>query len=217
MPTHVRGPRMYKGALVIISDSNTPLTSIPFQYNPASLSRSLRSQTDFSEGGEPIDTLHFKGAPTETFTVTVEIDAADQLEAGDTQARLMGIAPELAALEILLYPPTRAVTQRKKQLDAGTIEVVPLVVPVLLFVWGPNRVMPVTLTGVTVNEKAFDLTLNPIQAEVSLEMRVLSYSDVSAANPAYGRFLSYQQNKESIAQVQTNLAMGALRKLTSLF
>ena len=46
--------------------------------------------------------------------------------------------------------------------------------PLTLFVWSKNRVVPVRLTEFSVTEEAFDPTLNPIRAKVSLGMRVLS-------------------------------------------
>ena len=51
--------------------------------------------------------------------------------------------------------------------------------PLTLFVWGPQRVLPVRLTELSVTEEAFDPQLNPIRAKVSLGLRVLTYNDLA--------------------------------------
>jgi hypothetical protein len=41
-----------------------------------------------------------------------------------------------------------------------------------LFVWGPGRIVPVRITGLTVTERLYDAALNPTLAEVQITMRV---------------------------------------------
>jgi hypothetical protein len=43
--------------------------------------------------------------------------------------------------------------------------------------------------------------LNPIRAKVSLELRVLSYSDFSVTHPGYAVFLAHQVVKETMAVI----------------
>jgi hypothetical protein len=47
-------------------------------------------------------------------------------------------------------------------------------VPVVLFVWGPGRILPVRVTSFSVEETLFSPTLHPIQATVSLTLKVLT-------------------------------------------
>lgn len=84
--------------------------------------------------GHPCPRPTHLGAPVEVINVDVEIDATDQLEQGDTTAVSMGIHPQLAALELLVYPKSRDITQREALLARGTIEVAPLAAPRTLFV-----------------------------------------------------------------------------------
>ena len=72
--------------------------------------------------------------------------------------------------------------------------------PLTLFVWGPQRVLPVQLTSMTVTETIFDAQLNPIQATVKLEMRALTYSDLDPNHKGYSLFLAYQKSKEGQAR-----------------
>src|SRR6266540_3582752 len=96
--------------------------------------------------------MRLKGPPVETIKVDVEIDAADQLETGDLLAGTLGIHPQLAALEMLLYPASGLIIANTAALALGTIEVVPPVGAFTLLVWGLKRVLPVRLTEFSITE-----------------------------------------------------------------
>ncbi len=105
MPTFENSPRIIKGALVGIN----PIIPIPnlilFQYNPDSLTRRLEARsTGGGEGSDRAEAFRLTGPPKETITLSVEMDAADQLERVDPLAVISGLAPALAALELMLYP-----------------------------------------------------------------------------------------------------------------
>jgi hypothetical protein len=101
-------PLLQKGALLTF-DPNTgiPLGQIMLQYNPETLTRTIKPQ---SVGDEPDRTeiLRLKGPPIESIKCDVEIDATDQLAASDPTAMSFGIQPQLAALELLVYPSSTA-------------------------------------------------------------------------------------------------------------
>jgi hypothetical protein len=86
-------------------------------------------------------------------------------------------------------------------LALGTIEVIPPMAPLTIFVWGPKRALPVKLTEFTITEEAYDQGLNPIRAKVSLGLRVLSYSDLPLSHPGYALFLAHQVAKEVMATI----------------
>ncbi|MEL6823851.1 MAG: hypothetical protein AAFP70_19010, partial [Calditrichota bacterium] len=54
----------------------------------------------------------------------------------------------------------------------------------------------------------FDGRLNPIRATVSLNMRVLNYSDLDSSNRDYHQFLAYQQFLEAEAKLYKKLQIG---------
>ena len=191
-------PRVTKGALVGI-DLFKPLTGVVvFQYNPETMTRTLQAQAS-GDGGARSEAMRLQGPPIETIKVDVEIDAADQLGAGDGLAVSLGIHPQLAALEMLLYPASALEVANTVLLALGTLEIVPPVGPFTLFVWGPKRVLPVRLTEFSVTEDLHDPALNPIRAKVSLSLRVLSYNDLSITHPGYYVFLTHQIVKETMA------------------
>lgn len=189
-------PRLLKGALVALDPFNPLASVIAFQYNPAQLTRTLTARAP-REGADRSEALRLAGAPTETFKLDVEIDAADQLERGE--AREVGIHPQLAALEMLLYPKSTVVIANTVLALTGSIEVVAPQAPLTVLVWGAKRVLPVRVSEFTITEDEHDQRLNPIRAKVSLGLRVLSYSDLPVSNPGYHLFLAHQVAKEAMA------------------
>ena len=194
-------PRLLKGAIVGFDIAN-PLASIAiFQYNPDTLTRTLQAQTSGSETGSRSEPQRLKGPPVENIRLDVEIDASDQLASGDTLAETLGIYPQLAALEMLLYPKMLTVIANTILLAAGTIEVAPVEGPFTLFIWGPQRVVPIRLTEFSITEEAHDTQLNPIRAKVSLGMRILNYNDFPISHPGYAMFLVHQGAKEVMSVI----------------
>jgi|1185.fasta_scaffold13693_2 hypothetical protein len=201
MTTFPGSPRVMKGALVGIDILNPLASLIVFQYNPETMTRRLQAQTLGGGEGDRTEALRLKGAPVETISLDIEIDATDQLETGDGIATSLGVYPQLSALEMLIYPKSPLVIANTVLMALGTIEVVPPVAPFTLFVWGPKRVLPVRISDFSITEEAFDVNLNPIRAKVSLGLRVLSYNDLSVLHPGYYVFLAHQVVKEAMAVV----------------
>ncbi|HUO39692.1 MAG TPA: hypothetical protein VMU34_18465, partial [Mycobacterium sp.] len=55
-------------------------------------------------------------------------------------------------------------------------------VPVTLFIWGPGRIVPVRVTGLTITEQLYDNKLNPTHAEAQLSLSVLTPAELKAAD-----------------------------------
>ena len=195
-------PRLLKGGIVLLDPaSGAVLRIITLQYNPDTLTRTLQIQSAGGESSDFSEALRLKGPPVESLRLDAEIDATDQLEfSGDNpDAVEVGIQPQLAALETIVYPSTAQLQANNALASAGTLEIIPMQAPLTVFVWSKNRVMPVRITELSVTEEAFDPALNPIRAKVSLGLRVLNVNDVGFAHKAGGLFLSYQQQKERLA------------------
>lgn len=193
-------PRLLKGAIIGQDPFNPVAGVITFQYNPETLTRTLQPQGAGDDGARS-ESLRLKGAPVETIRMEVEIDATDQMEKGDASTQEYGIHPQLATLEMLIYPKTALVTANTTNLAMGSMEVIPPTGPYTLLTWGKNRVVPVRLTEYSVVEEAYDENLNPIRAKVTLSFRVLSYNDLSLTDLAYTQFMTYQGFKESFASM----------------
>ena len=163
-----------------------------FQFNPDKLARTINilqpppvTAISRKQKTEPGGTA---APPTESFTVTAQFSAADDLGRGGALSavpRLFGIAPQLAALEKMVYPPKSPGGLLGAALDAVgsalgggskpfTRRVPRDKTPSLLFIWGPTRVLPVTVKSMTITEQQFDFLLNPVQAEVAIGLEVAS-------------------------------------------
>jgi len=118
-----------------------------------------------------------------------------------------GVYTRLAALEMLQYPVPTATDGLVGTVTAaagaagGTVggavgaiaggalgglgggdvkrEVPQSQVPVVLFVWGPGRIVPVRLTALSITEKMYDALLNPIHADVQITLRVLTKDELN--------------------------------------
>jgi len=189
-----QSPKLLKGALIQFSAPLlVPIPNIMiFQYNPETMTRTLGSwgpATKQGQGGsqdpkeenqlaQPFD-------PNESFSLTLELDAADALEepASHPIAVISGVADRIAAMEMLLYPPGESVLGAALGVSVnaslggggtGGADAVPRKsVPVVLFFWGPGRVVPVRLTSFSVEEQAFSPILYPIRAKVTIGLQVL--------------------------------------------
>lgn len=198
-----------RGALVeFMPTFLIPLPNIIiFQYNPETMTHSwtqaeaaaIAAPSAPGAPPAPHNPLAVKGVPGESFSFTLAMDSVDMLADGSvvTQAiaTLSGVYTRLAALEMLLYPvasPTGGLlgsvsavagavggaasggAQQKRQVPA-------MQVPTVLFVWGPGRILPVRVTGLTITEKLYDpLLLNPTHAEAQISLKVLTPDELNS-------------------------------------
>jgi hypothetical protein len=202
MSTFPGSPRLLKGALIGVDPLNPLGSVVVFQYNPDTMTRKLEPRAVSAEGDRG-EAFRLTGAPKETITLSIEIDATDQLEQANPLSVATGIYPTLAALEIMLYPKSTTVIVNTALSLVGTIEVIPAEAPMTLFVWGPQRVLPVRITSFSITEEAHDQLLNPIRAKVDLSLAVLSYQDLPLLSAGRVLFLAHHIVKEVMAA--TNL------------
>jgi hypothetical protein len=200
MTTFPGSPKLFKGAIIGVDPSNPLARVIIFQYNPTKLTRSLTGKMSGAESSRT-EVTRLTGPPDETITVEIEIDATDQLEKSDPVTLSSGIYPQLSALEMLLYPKSKDVIINTAMMLSGSMEITSPEAPFTLFIWGMNRVLPVRLTRFTITEEAYDTRLNPIQAKVTLDMRVLNYNDFPSTHPGYFTFLTHHVIKETMAVI----------------
>jgi hypothetical protein len=192
-------PILLKGAIVSLDPNlGIPTGIITFQYNPEEVTRSLKPQP-VSPEPDRTEIFRLKGPPIETIRCTVEIDATDQLAASDPVTMEFGIQPQLAALELLVYPSSATLVANEVLSYLGTIEVLPMESALTLFVWSKTRITPMLITDLDITEEAFDPQLNPIRAKVVLGMRVLNVNDVGFMTPAGALYMVYQVEKEVLS------------------
>jgi hypothetical protein len=198
-------PKIRKGAIVLLDpDQFTVLPNgiIILQYNPDTVTRTLKIK-GAEEGGDRSEALRLTGPPVETIKLDAEIDATDFLENPAQHPKTVeyGIFPRLAALETTVYPSSLTMQNNYAQSQMGTLEIMPMLAPYTIFVWSERRVVPVRITDLSITEEAFDPTLNPIRAKISLGLRVLTTDDLYFANKGGSLYMAYQKQKEKLARL----------------
>jgi hypothetical protein len=208
---------LLRGALVEYgTDLIGPIPNIViFQFNPESLNRSL--QIPARPTGPNTRETTQAGEPTlESIGLTAHFSAADLLDDGKALARAFGIGPQLAALEKMVIPGGKIAGLIGAAIDAvgdalgmggGDPPTQPIPrekYPRTLFIWGLTRVLPVTISAMRINEVEYDFLLNPVRAEVTLQLTVNAVDDCSDDWLAKGA-LEYS-NIAKEAQAIANLA-----------
>ena len=214
-------PQLVRGAIVqLIEDVIGIIPNIiPFQYNPETVSRTLTPWNPFEveqSGRGQIAPTAQPFDPKEAITIEVHFNAADLLEDDDAVAKAIGVADRLAAVEKLLLPSSGLLGDLVAAVGDLTGNPPPperLSVPVALLVWGPGRILPVRVTGYSVEETTFLPSLQPLMAKVSLTLEVLtpdvfrceSGPAIELAIAAY-KFFRVQQSALAIAHNARNAA-----------
>ena len=196
-------PRLVKGGLVVLDAAcGAVVRTIALQYNPDSLSHSYQVQGVGGEGGgDRAQPFRLKGPAVQTIKLEAEIDATDALEQPGQNANTVqfGVAPQLAVLEALVNPSVAELMTLKAQAASGTLEILPPEAPLVLFIWGANRIVPVRVTDFSITEEAFDPALNPMRAKVSLGLRVMSTDDLGFDHRGGGIFINHLRAREALA------------------
>lgn len=193
-------PRTIRGGLVLLDPASGAIRRVvALQYNPDSLSRTLRPK----DAGDDPD-LHavrrLTGPPAETIALEAELDATDRLEFPDANPATVaaGLHSDLAVLESLLYPASADVLAADALAERGALEILPAQGPLVLLVWGRRRVVPVRLTDLSVTEDAFDATLNPIRATVSLTFTVLTVNELGVGSRGGAVAMTHHRRLEEL-------------------
>lgn len=187
-----------------------------FQFNPETLTRSLQiperpgssASRETSQAGETV---------FETISFTAHFSAADHLKDDKVLARLFGVGPQLCALEKMVHPSSLIAGAIGAALDAvgdalglggGDEEATQAIprekYPKLIFIWGVTRVLPVIITSMRITEQQYDNLLNPVQAQVEIELTVNAVDSCSDDELAKGALTYTTIAKE--AQAIANLA-----------
>jgi len=198
-------PKLLRGGLVQLDPvTSTIVDVIVFQYNPDTMTRTLQPRAMTGEPGDRLEVLRFTGPPHQTIKLEAELDAADQvLEKPSGQpsgpAAGNGLLPALASLEALITPSADQLLTTDALFDRGMLEIAPVQAPLIVLVWGVQRVVPVVVGSLSITEEVFDPQLRPIRAKVSLELKVLTTSDLPITHLGSTLYLGYRRTAESLA------------------
>lgn len=207
---------LLRGALIEYGTSLIgPIPNVViFQYNPESLSRTLQIPPR-PTGATRRETTQAGEKTFERISFKAHFSAANMLDEGKVLADLFGIGPQLAALEKMVRPSAKiagligaAIDAIGSALGGGKKEAAQPIpreaYPRILFIWGPARVLPVTIDSMAITELDYDAILNPLRAEVTLTLSVIEVDDCSDDLLAKGALTYSTIVKE--AQAIANLA-----------
>ena len=217
--TYLRGALIEYG-----SDFLGPLPNVLlFQYNPDRLERTFELPARPSgSGAREADQAGRR--PVEKISLTIKFDASDRRNANDALAQTFGVGPELAALEMMIQPVSEG-APLSAALDAigdaiaggrdrGVSQPIPRErYPRLLFMWGPTRILPVTIHQIKITEVLYDALLSPIQAEVALGLTVVVPESCSDDVVARGAYAYSQTAKDTLAAVNLANTVAAVAEL----
>ena len=191
--------KILRGAFVEFGISLPPLLVV-FQFNPLQITRSRTSTINPPKtpvGTQPTQSagfvqqlgasgpkalLGFRPAG-QTITVGQESLSFDiRLDATDPRngiAEEFGVAPQLSTLELMMLP-------KNQSLLGGAISALlggapkqfaffdeaknP---PIILFIWGRKKVMPVNIKSMSIKEEEFSTELNPLRVTISVSLEVM--------------------------------------------
>lgn len=106
----------------------------------------------------------------------IRLDATGGLNEGDGVTERLGISPQLAALELMVLPKSES------PLGALLDALLPMGgfsftrrsnPPMVLFIWGRKRVLPVNITSLNISETEFNTRLEPVRATASVNLTVV--------------------------------------------
>jgi hypothetical protein len=159
---------------------------IPFRFNPEGLSRTVNVQggqkppgVESGRGAAPPPSGEAPadgGAATvkESFTIHIRLDFADRDPGLTTLDEQYGIAPEIAAIEDLMYP---APSEADASSDGTEAVQAASPRPTVLLVWGRRNVVPVRIMSLKIDETVYNTALNPVRAEIEAALEVMGEAD----------------------------------------
>jgi hypothetical protein len=188
-------PKILRGAFVEYGLSIPPLFVV-FQFNPVQLTRNrsltFAAPSSGQTGGQSSSLRDFHGryddltklrddqqvrVQEEVIGFEIRLDATDKLDEGDTITEQFGIAPQLATLELMVHPKEESLLGQALGALLGssggfsfTKKPNP---PLILFIWGRKRVLPVNINSLNITETVYSTDLNPIRATATVNLTVI--------------------------------------------
>jgi hypothetical protein len=148
----------------------------------------------------------------ETLSFEIRLDATDKLEAGDPIAAGFGVLPQLATLELMVHPKEESLLGAALGSLLGKPEGFSFTKkenpPMVLFVWGAKRVLPVNIQSLTVTETEFSTLLDPIRATVAVNLTVIEGRNPFSTYSKVAKEISSVLNLANIADIANVVVPG---------
>lgn len=184
--------------------------AVIFQFNPETITRNVEIPPHPS-GATSRENSQAGEIPVERINLVAQFTIQETLAARNPLSLAVGIGPQLAALEKMVRPSGVLTNLLNKAIDAvgdavsgggsspPTQPVPRESYPRILFIWGLTRVLPVTIDSMSIAEKQYDRLLNPIQADVTLGLTVISPDPCASDIIADGAFKYTSAARDAMA------------------
>lgn len=117
----------------------------------------------------------------EGISFDIRLDATEDLDEGNAIAGEFGVLPRLSTLELMMHPKSESLIGGLVDLlgsDGGFSFADKEKPPIVLFIWGYTRVLPVNLTSMSITENEFNTHLAPTRATVNVNMSVIEGKNI---------------------------------------
>jgi len=225
-------PKILRGAFVEFGLSVQPL-AVVFQFNPVQLTRN-RSLTFAFPGASGAGSGGEQGAAVpqrtarqcrgemsnlldlqkqqlvtvgdQTIGFDIRLDASDKLDDRNASAEQFGIGPQVSTLELMVTPKEESLLGRAVDalLPKGFSFTRSANPPLVLFIFGRKRVLPVNITTMNITETEFSADLNPIRATVAVTLTVIE-----------GKSIPYLYTK-AMTEVMSTVNLASVTDLTNV-
>lgn len=222
-------PRILRGAFVEYGLSLPPLFVV-FQFNPEQIQRvrqlsvampgeNQQTPNQQTQCHNESDLLRIRerqqvNVQNETISFQLRLDATDDLDEGNGIAETFGIAPRLSTLELMTHPKEDSLLGGLADLALGGLGVSGFSFtkqpnpPVILFIWGYKRVLPVNITSMTISETKFSTTLDPIRATVDVTLEVIQGKNIPYLYTRAAKEVESALNLANIAEIANVVVPG---------
>jgi hypothetical protein len=193
-------PKILRGAFVEFGLSLPPL-AVVFQFNPIQLTRNRSLTFAVPAGGQTGDKatslrqfheqhdsltevrdLQQVTIGEETIGFEIRLDATDKLNDGDTITEQFGISPQLATLELMVQPKGESLIGQALGALLGSPGGFSFTKgqnpPLVLFIWGRKRVLPVNINSLNITETQYSTDLNPVRATAAVSLTVIEGKNI---------------------------------------
>ena len=178
-------PKKLSGAFLAFYPKSYQPRTIAFQINPESIKRNLlppQPNKIFSK----LDGVRERIS----FVLSVDKNMGDDFFVKNEEGVSYGVLPFLSAIELLVYPAVSS--NDEVSTSSGSLAIISWVyrkvinmvsvfrkkrnttLPFVSLLFGEQRIIPVKIQSIKINEQAFDNTLQPIRASIEIEMDVLT-------------------------------------------
>ncbi|MHC4308368.1 MAG: CIS tube protein [Planctomycetota bacterium] len=209
--------KVVRGLLREFTSADNPL-ELHFEFNPSTITRTRSVDIKFGEGQATTGGRDFhspsevprvtQGATVkaESFTVKILLDATDRMNAGDKDAQTKGVQPELDILYYMIEPKLQApggATTLAALGEGGSICQSHPYPSVLEFHWG-DQVLPVLMTQLQFDVKAYLPSLLPYRAEATLTLQIIQSDNDFYNNEMKRVFASAKQASGALQGYQNS-------------